>query len=341
MNPPRLSICIPTYNFGEFIGETLESIVCQATEDVEIVIVDGASTDNTGQVIQEFQQKFPRIHYHLREVNMGVDRDLAKAVELAQADYCWLMSSDDVLLPGAVGRILDEIRSAYAVYLCNRIDCDRDLNPIREKRWLSKGPRERVFDLSSESGLLAYFDEARSLGALFSYISTIVFARRRWNTIAYDEGLTGTHYAHVYRLFSALRLAPSLKYLDYPLVWCRGYNDSFAASGYARRMLIDIVGYDTLAQKLFDEVAIREAFKSVLQREYAWYVLAGFRHKVGDSSTWAGLESRLLAYGFSRNKLILARLLGSLGVIVRLGRAVRNVVDATCYRLNGLLRASL
>ena len=336
-----LSVCIPTYNFGAFIGETLESIVCQATDETEIVIVDGASTDNTAQIIQEFQRRFSRICYHRREVTMGVDKDLAKAVELAQGDYCWLMSSDDVLLPGSIKRISDEILSGYAVYLGTRIDCDRDLNPIRKKQWFPKNTHDQVFDLSSEAGLLAYLNQARSLGALFSYISAIVFARQGWNAIAYDETLTGTHYAHVYRLFSAMKLAPSLKYLDYPLVWCRGYNDSFAASGYARRMLIDIVGYDTLAQKLFDEVAIREAFKSVLQREYAWYVLAGFRHKVGDSSTWAGLESRLLAYGFSRNKLILARLLGSLGVIVRLGRAVRNVVDATCYRLNGLLRASL
>lgn len=44
MDHPRLSICIPTYNFGEFIGETLDSIVCQATDETEIVIVDGAST---------------------------------------------------------------------------------------------------------------------------------------------------------------------------------------------------------------------------------------------------------------------------------------------------------
>lgn len=338
MGHPRLSICIPTYNFGEFIGETLDSIVSQATDETEIVIVDGASTDNTEQIVQEFQRRFSCITYHCREVNMGVDKDLAKAVELAQGDYCWLMSSDDVLMPGAVRRVSDEIRSGYAVYLGDRIDCDRLLNPIREKRWFTKHTHDRVFDLSSEAGLLTYLNEARSLGALFSYISTIVFARKEWNAIAYDETLSGTHYAHVYRLFSALKQASGLKYLDSPLVWCRGDNDSFATSGYARRMLIDINGYENLAAKLFDRAPVQEAFKSVLQKEYTWYVLAGLRRKVGDSRTWARMESRLLAYGFPRGKLIVARVLGALGILANAGRVMRNTFDSMCYRLNSNVR---
>jgi len=52
MNRPRLSICIPTYNFGRFIGETLDSILPQATEDVEVTVVDGASTDNTADIVE-------------------------------------------------------------------------------------------------------------------------------------------------------------------------------------------------------------------------------------------------------------------------------------------------
>ena len=55
----RLSVCIPTYNFGEFIGETLESIVGQATDEVDIIIVDGASTDNTEQVVHQIQKTIP------------------------------------------------------------------------------------------------------------------------------------------------------------------------------------------------------------------------------------------------------------------------------------------
>ena len=51
---PRLSICIATLNRGAFIGETLDTIVPQLRDDVELVIVDGASKDNTGEVVGRY-----------------------------------------------------------------------------------------------------------------------------------------------------------------------------------------------------------------------------------------------------------------------------------------------
>ncbi len=63
MNGIRLSVCIPTYNFGRFIGETLDSIVRQATEEIEIVVLDGGSTDNTTEVVEGFRDTFPRLRY--------------------------------------------------------------------------------------------------------------------------------------------------------------------------------------------------------------------------------------------------------------------------------------
>ena len=51
----KLSICIPTYNRAAYIGETLASIISQSNDDIEIVIVDGASTDNTADVVTSFK----------------------------------------------------------------------------------------------------------------------------------------------------------------------------------------------------------------------------------------------------------------------------------------------
>jgi len=93
----KLSICIPTYNRADYIGETLSSIISQSGDDIEIVIVDGASTDNTEGVVNEFQGRFENIHYHREKKNNGVDADLAKSVALAQGEYCWLMLSEFVM----------------------------------------------------------------------------------------------------------------------------------------------------------------------------------------------------------------------------------------------------
>src|SRR3989338_226450 len=321
----RLSVCIPTHNFGPFIGQTLESVAAQATGEVEIVIVDGGSTDNTEQVVEKIKQRFPRLTYHRREKNQGVDRDLAKAVELAQGDYCWLMSSDDVLKPGAVGRILHEIAFGHDIYLCNRTECDRSLHPVKDRSWLGREFGDHVFTLPTKSDLIAYFNASQSLGALFSYISSIVVSRKKWSEIKYDEVFTGSHYAHVFRLFSIIKNGGVLKYIKAGLVFCRRGNDSFSTKGAGHRMLIDLNGYELLAERLFMDADTRAAFKGVMQRQHVWFLLAGVRNDVDDIKVWNELQTKLIAFNYPRTILQVARVLGSSKVLIKSGRYLKRI----------------
>ena len=105
MNRPILSICIATYNRAGFIGETLDSIIAQMDDDVEILVVDGASTDNTEGIMREYTQKESRIRYVRLSAKGGVDQDYDKSVELARGEFCWLFTDDDLLKPGAVAAV--------------------------------------------------------------------------------------------------------------------------------------------------------------------------------------------------------------------------------------------
>src|SRR5271165_2413917 len=102
----RLSVCIPTYNFGAFIGETLESILPQVEEGVEVIVLDGGSDDDTSVVVESLQQRYPSLRYERRDERGGIDRDIARTVDLARGEYCWLFCADDVMKPGAIGRML-------------------------------------------------------------------------------------------------------------------------------------------------------------------------------------------------------------------------------------------
>ena len=108
----RLSVCIPTYNRGPFIGQTLESIVGQLPADAEVVVVDGGSGDNTADVVTAYAMKYPAIRYIREPNNSGYDRDCDKAVGLAKGEHCWLMSDDDLLAPGAIDRVLLSLEDA-------------------------------------------------------------------------------------------------------------------------------------------------------------------------------------------------------------------------------------
>ncbi len=78
----KLSICVATFNRGGFIAETLDSIVTQMHPEVELVVVDGASTDDTFERMSEFGLRYPFVRYFRETSNSGVDQDFDKAVSI-------------------------------------------------------------------------------------------------------------------------------------------------------------------------------------------------------------------------------------------------------------------
>jgi abequosyltransferase len=102
----KLSICIPTYNRADFIVETLQSIVPQLAPGVELLILDGASPDNTQDVVRAYVGDHPQVRYHRECAKEGPDADFDKTVEKARGEYCWLFPDDDLMVPGAVTRVL-------------------------------------------------------------------------------------------------------------------------------------------------------------------------------------------------------------------------------------------
>jgi len=315
-----LSICIPTYNFGAFIADTLDSIFIQDVKGVEVVILDGASTDNTHEVIERFQKGHPHLIYHRRDKKGGIDRDLATSVELAHGKYCWLLSSDDVLQPGSIHRMLKEIESEHDVYLCNRTECDLNLKPIKDRRWLSKAVGDTSFNLSDKTDLLRYFHLAMSVGALFSYISSMAVCRQKWLQTKTPSALMTCHYAHVYKTFKMIEHHCKLRYIADSLVFCRGDNDSFLSEGRAHRCLIDLDGYQLLAGHLFSEdEVVQDAFLNVMRREYRWFNLLGISYRTKDDETWNTLKNSFKRYGYSSCILYGIRIFCSCSMLISIG----------------------
>lgn len=309
MSTPKISFCMPTYNYGRYIRTAIESVRCQAQEGVEVIILDGGSTDNTREVVEQIGAAWPALRYVRQEARGGIDADLARSVELATGEYCWLLSADDAMQGGAVRRILEEFEAGNDILLCNRVWCDVNLNPLYPKSWLAGGGRDRMVDLSSAAEVLAYLQAAQSLGALFSFMTSIGFRRGAW---AQAQAPTVPCYTHAARLFAMGRGGARFKYLAAPLVLCRGGTDSFREGGLAKRLLIDLRGYMQLADALFpDDGELRRAFLRVMRREHPLRQWVGARLETPNRDLWREVERELAGYGFSRLELLLANALGS------------------------------
>jgi len=305
----KLSICIPTYNRSRFIGETLESIISQASDNVEIVIVDGASTDNTAQVVSWYQRKFKNLSYFCSEKNMGVDQDMAKTIEFARGQYCWMLSDDDLLKPGAIKTILKEIESGHEIYLCNITACSLRMIPYREMSWLSTKIKDRVFNLADPEEFKTYCANANSIGALFSYMSSIVLRRQEWKITGFDQEFQATAYALASSLISFTKRKCRLKYLINSLVLWRGDNESFQPpGGLVKRFFLDFDGYLKLADKYFKQDGdLRKSFLKVMTREHPWYTIVHAVSLIDDQQLWLQFRNRLIAFGYSPVMIELCR----------------------------------
>lgn len=272
----RLSVCIPTYNFGAFIGETLESILPQVQEGVEVVVLDGGSTDNTTAVVESFQQRYPSLRYERRDERGGIDRDIARTVELARGEYCWLFCADDVMKPGAIGWMLDNLESGCDVYLCGLTLCTLDMQPLGDHR-VSRIKTESQFDLARSSERMSYFRRAQTTTAFFSFAGSLTFKKARWDAIGLDEEFVGSLWAHVARFFQMISAGGlRLHYIPTAYLYKRTENDSFMDRGLVNRYAIAIDGYHQLASACFPEGGSeRRHIRRVVTNEFPpWGLLA-------------------------------------------------------------------
>lgn len=99
---PKISIVTPSYNQGQFLEETLLSVLDQNYPNLEYFVMDGGSTDNSVEIIQKYA---PRLTYWESKPDRGQSHAINKGFKMATGELVAWLNSDDLLLPGAVFEI--------------------------------------------------------------------------------------------------------------------------------------------------------------------------------------------------------------------------------------------
>ena len=208
----RLSICIATYRRADVIGETLASIIPQLRDGVELVVVDGASPDATAAVVGAAFQDRTDCRYVRLEKKGGVDQDYCRAVVEARGQYCWLMTDDDLLKPGAVARVREALEGNPDLLVVNAEVAGPDLADTLMPRKLDIAA-DRAFGIGQDGPLLAL------TGDLLTFIGSVVVRRDLWLDRAAEPYL-GTEFVHVGMIFQQ-RLPAGARVLAEPQVRIR------------------------------------------------------------------------------------------------------------------------
>jgi len=188
-----LSICISTRNRCALLIQTITSALSQMGEQVEIVVVDGASNDDTQQAMERIAAEDGRVRYFREPENGGIDRDYDKAVIYAKGAYCWLMSDDDFFLPGAIGRVLDATLDSPSLIIV-----DAEVRNVDQSKLLL----HRRMDITSDLFIkMEDFDLLfLTAGKQLTFIGAVVIRRSMW--LERDrETYYGSFFIHVGVIF--------------------------------------------------------------------------------------------------------------------------------------------
>ncbi len=169
MNEPLVSVVIITYRSALFVTETLDSIYAQTYKNIELVVSDDCSADNTVAVVKDWieahRHRFTNCILRAGEQNLGITGNVNAGVKCATGHYVKLLAGDDLLLPDAVDTYVQGCRQMESPYVFGWLKKFSDGKDGR-KIW-DEAPPVDFFALDAAGQYAVLLRENRVYGPLF------------------------------------------------------------------------------------------------------------------------------------------------------------------------------
>lgn len=298
-----VSILIPTYNRAGLIKESIHAALAQTVEDIEVVVVDNASTDGTWDEIQEVAATNPKVRSFRNASNIGPVRNWIECVRHARGKYAKILWSDDLIAPTYLERCLPQLESDDVgfVYSSAKIFCD-DLG--------SDQAGEYYNHLPTGSHSSQVFIEGALLGGPFPYSPGCALFRAEdvrnnlWLQIPNSVGSDFSKHAIGNDFLLFLLTAHRYKFfavVNEPLSYFRDHAGSIStASGAGRLILHYDMARAFFAQKYVTDAGLKSKLNTMLwmhlrRFDGRQYGLVRVRNFYPDLAP-ASLSIRYLAY---------------------------------------------
>ncbi len=144
MRQPKISIITPSYNQGQFIEQTIESVLSQNYKNLDYVIIDGGSTDNSLEIIKKYEK---HLSYWVSEPDRGQSHAINKGLKVVTGEVVNWLNSDDFLEPVALAVVAEAFANPATQVLCAR---SRKFN--KDGYFLSRGTEVYLGNLEKTIG---------------------------------------------------------------------------------------------------------------------------------------------------------------------------------------------
>jgi len=247
----KVSIVMPCYNKQEYIGEMLDSIIAQKWDNIELILVNDGSTDNTRDILAEYEPRFIARGYEVVIVdqrNAGVCAAVKAGLEKITGDYICCVDADDELDPGycsTMAECLNE-NGTYDYCICNSKHFAQDNG---QKKWLPVH-----FEMPSENTEKIIFEWifGKFEGSVWRYMIRRDYYEKCRIT---ENFFTDTHWSHEpFVAIPLLAYQGRYKCIDVPLYFFREVKESHSKSKSVKYILDYRENYSNLTHVAIDRL---------------------------------------------------------------------------------------
>ena len=264
----KASIIIPSYNSASFLTETINSILNQGVKDLEILIIDDGSTDNTQEIVQTFPKETVRYIYQTNSGGPAKPRNIG--INESQGEYIFIFDSDDIMLPNKISetiKALDTNPDAIAAF--SNFQTIDDEGKILNEDFLKE--YDTLLSLIPENSNKSYHQISPS--TLFERLIKVNFIGT--SSIALRSSLVKGNYTFDERMLNSddrlmwITLAKKhpFVFINQKLHQYRIRENSISQLGFLRRAPSKILGLQQILE-LCDAAKQRAIVKKQLQRDF-------------------------------------------------------------------------
>lgn len=218
MNKPLVSILIPCYNHEKFLDDCIQSIIAQDYDNIEFLICDDASPDNSFLKIQKYKEKlsarFSNVVIMQNDTNLGVTKNINKMLKLSKGKYIKVLASDDALAVSAIREMEEflEGNSQVDVVIVNGIKVQE------EEHYPAFSHTEKIYDIEPDFSSQGFFERiahCNSISAPAAMLRRKVFEEYG----VYDENIKVEDFEFWLRILKERKIV--ISFLDRNLIYYR------------------------------------------------------------------------------------------------------------------------
>ena len=137
---PKVSVCIPSYNYEAFISEAIRSVLSQTYKNIELIVIDDCSSDNTEEIVNKYLGIDKRLRFYKNKKNVGMAANWNLCLQNARGKYAKILCADDVLEPDCIEKCVKVFldNPTVSVVSSARLLIDKDSFPVGVRSFSEK-----------------------------------------------------------------------------------------------------------------------------------------------------------------------------------------------------------